>query len=74
MWTAGRRLLHGVTTPYRLSYSQLQQRVHQILNLRGGSIKVVRHIMRGKYSYMQCPRTNRIEKLDKTVKYKNESG
>lgn len=26
--------------------SQLQQRVHQILNLRGGSIKVVRHIMR----------------------------
>lgn len=25
---------------------QLQQRVHQILNLRGGSIKVVRHIMR----------------------------
>lgn len=27
--------------------SQLQQRVHQILNLRGGSVKVVRHIMRG---------------------------
>ncbi|XP_040009647.1 beta-catenin-like protein 1 [Xiphias gladius] len=26
--------------------SQLQQRVHQILNLRGGSVKVVRHIMR----------------------------
>ncbi|XP_035015060.1 beta-catenin-like protein 1 [Hippoglossus stenolepis] len=26
--------------------SQLQQRVHQILNLRGGSLKVVRHIMR----------------------------
>nr|XP_057941198.1 beta-catenin-like protein 1 [Doryrhamphus excisus] len=26
--------------------SQLQQRVHQILNLRGGSIKAVRHIMR----------------------------
>uniref|UniRef100_A0AAX7UJJ1 Beta-catenin-like protein 1 n=1 Tax=Astatotilapia calliptera TaxID=8154 RepID=A0AAX7UJJ1_ASTCA len=25
---------------------QLQQRVHQILNLRGGSVKVVRHIMR----------------------------
>lgn len=27
---------------------QLQQRVHQILNLRGGSAKNVRHIMRGK--------------------------
>ncbi|KAI4879148.1 hypothetical protein NFI96_004151 [Prochilodus magdalenae] len=27
--------------------SQLQQRVHQILNLRGGSVKAVRHIMRG---------------------------
>ncbi|XP_051981153.1 beta-catenin-like protein 1, partial [Xyrauchen texanus] len=26
--------------------SQLQQRVHQILNIRGGSVKVVRHIMR----------------------------
>ncbi|CAF91938.1 unnamed protein product, partial [Tetraodon nigroviridis] len=26
--------------------SQLQQRVHQILNLRGGSAKIVRHIMR----------------------------
>uniref|UniRef100_A0A8D3DP25 Catenin beta like 1 n=1 Tax=Scophthalmus maximus TaxID=52904 RepID=A0A8D3DP25_SCOMX len=26
--------------------SQLQQRVHQILNLRGGSVKVVRHTMR----------------------------
>ncbi|KAM9785571.1 beta-catenin-like protein 1 [Neosynchiropus ocellatus] len=26
--------------------AQLQQRVHQILNLRGGSVKVVRHIMR----------------------------
>ncbi|XP_026224391.1 beta-catenin-like protein 1 [Anabas testudineus] len=26
--------------------SQLQQRVHQILNLRGGSVKIVRHIMR----------------------------
>ncbi|XP_068188070.1 beta-catenin-like protein 1 [Antennarius striatus] len=26
--------------------SQLQQRVHQILNLRGGSVKLVRHIMR----------------------------
>uniref|UniRef100_A0A665X461 Beta-catenin-like protein 1 n=1 Tax=Echeneis naucrates TaxID=173247 RepID=A0A665X461_ECHNA len=26
--------------------SQLHQRVHQILNLRGGSVKVVRHIMR----------------------------
>uniref|UniRef100_A0AAR2JNC4 Beta-catenin-like protein 1 n=1 Tax=Pygocentrus nattereri TaxID=42514 RepID=A0AAR2JNC4_PYGNA len=26
--------------------SQLQQRVHQILNLRGGSVKAVRHIMR----------------------------
>lgn len=26
--------------------SQLQQRVHQILNLRGGSVKVVRHVMR----------------------------
>uniref|UniRef100_A0A671PA16 Beta-catenin-like protein 1 n=1 Tax=Sinocyclocheilus anshuiensis TaxID=1608454 RepID=A0A671PA16_9TELE len=25
---------------------QLQQRVHQILNLRGGSVKIVRHIMR----------------------------
>ncbi|XP_057219413.1 beta-catenin-like protein 1 [Triplophysa rosa] len=25
---------------------QLQQRIHQILNLRGGSVKVVRHIMR----------------------------
>ncbi|KAK3518592.1 hypothetical protein QTP70_004086 [Hemibagrus guttatus] len=25
---------------------QLQQRVHQILNLRGGSVKMVRHIMR----------------------------
>ncbi|KAG7471967.1 hypothetical protein MATL_G00103570 [Megalops atlanticus] len=25
---------------------QLQQRVHQILNMRGGSVKVVRHIMR----------------------------
>ncbi|XP_058859731.1 beta-catenin-like protein 1 isoform X1 [Acipenser ruthenus] len=28
------------------SIPQLQQRVHQILNLRGGSVKVVRHIMR----------------------------
>ncbi|XP_066527913.1 beta-catenin-like protein 1 [Hoplias malabaricus] len=26
--------------------SQLQQRVHQILNLRGGSVKTVRHVMR----------------------------
>lgn len=26
--------------------AQLQQRVHQILNVRGGSVKVVRHIMR----------------------------
>ncbi|CAL8279771.1 unnamed protein product [Boreogadus saida] len=26
--------------------AQLHQRVHQILNLRGGSLKVVRHIMR----------------------------
>uniref|UniRef100_A0A672J4Z9 Catenin, beta like 1 n=1 Tax=Salarias fasciatus TaxID=181472 RepID=A0A672J4Z9_SALFA len=26
--------------------SQVRQRVHQILNLRGGSVKVVRHIMR----------------------------
>lgn len=26
--------------------SQLQQRVHQILNIRGGSVKIVRHIMR----------------------------
>ncbi|KAF4096295.1 hypothetical protein G5714_022264 [Onychostoma macrolepis] len=25
---------------------QLQQRIHQILNLRGGSVKIVRHIMR----------------------------
>uniref|UniRef100_A0AAR2J4F1 Beta-catenin-like protein 1 n=1 Tax=Pygocentrus nattereri TaxID=42514 RepID=A0AAR2J4F1_PYGNA len=30
--------------------SQLQQRVHQILNLRGGSVKAVRHIMRGDLS------------------------
>ncbi|MEQ2245468.1 hypothetical protein ILYODFUR_028402 [Ilyodon furcidens] len=34
--------------------SQLQQRVHQILNIRGGSVKVVRHIMRGKYGSMSC--------------------
>uniref|UniRef100_A0A8C6UUE8 Beta-catenin-like protein 1 n=1 Tax=Neogobius melanostomus TaxID=47308 RepID=A0A8C6UUE8_9GOBI len=26
--------------------AQLQQRVHQILNVRGGSVKVIRHIMR----------------------------
>ncbi|MGH0164178.1 UNVERIFIED_CONTAM: hypothetical protein FKN15_072213, partial [Acipenser sinensis] len=35
------------------SIPQLQQRVHQILNLRGGSVKVVRHIMRGK-SFFDC--------------------
>ncbi|KAJ3585991.1 hypothetical protein NHX12_012393 [Muraenolepis orangiensis] len=29
-----------------ISNSGITQRVHQILNLRGGSIKVVRHIMR----------------------------
>ncbi|XP_029477952.2 beta-catenin-like protein 1 isoform X1 [Oncorhynchus nerka] len=35
--------------------SQLQQRVHQILNLRGGSVKVVRHIMRDDIGCLSRP-------------------
>ncbi|KAG8002896.1 Beta-catenin-like protein 1, partial [Nibea albiflora] len=41
-----RRLDAGLFVLQLICYIMLQQRVHQILNLRGGSVKVVRHIMR----------------------------
>jgi beta-catenin-like protein 1 len=41
--------------------STIKQRVTQILNLRGGSLKTIRHVMRGKvYYFFYIQRTNMV--------------
>lgn len=42
VWTCAEDLFLLCPTPH-----QIRQRVHQILNMRGSSIKIVRHILKG---------------------------
>uniref|UniRef100_F7BBR8 Beta-catenin-like protein 1 n=1 Tax=Macaca mulatta TaxID=9544 RepID=F7BBR8_MACMU len=43
---------------------QIRQRVHQILNMRGSSIKIVRHIIKGKNSCQRQPPCYRLNKAN----------
>lgn len=43
--------LCSIEDSFLLFPDQIRQRVHQILNMRGSSIKIVRHILKGELRY-----------------------